>query len=61
MPIITVLIVLAAIGAITYAVVRYVPMSPGFQRLITIVVIVACVLWVLSVAGLLPNLGAVRI
>jgi hypothetical protein len=58
---ITLIIVLALIGLLTWAIVTYVPMQANFKKLIIVVVIVVIILWLLQVFGLLPDLNAVRV
>jgi len=61
MPIFTLIIVLVIIGAIMYAVNRWIPMQPTILKILNIAVIVAVILWLLSVFGVLPNIANIRV
>ncbi len=50
-----VLIVLLVVGVILGVVVTYVPMEPTIKRILVGVVVLALVLWLLSVFGLLDS------
>lgn len=51
MPLFSVLIILALVGLLAWALTTYIPMPDGVKRLIIIVAIAVCVLWVLSLFG----------
>lgn len=59
MEILTLLIILALLGLVAWALTTYVPMAPGMARLIQVAAIVIGVLIVLQALGLLPTLGTV--
>jgi hypothetical protein len=61
MPLISLIIILVAIGVVMWAINTYVPMSPGMKNLLNIVVVIAVVLWLLRVFGVLGSLGAVTV
>lgn len=61
MSLISVIIVIALIGVILWAVRKYVPMDENIKTLLTIVVVVVLVFWVLSLFGILPDLNAIRV
>jgi hypothetical protein len=61
MSLISIIIIIAAIGVIMFAVNKYVPMAPNIKTLLNIVVVVILALWVLSLFGLLPDLNAIRV
>lgn len=48
----TVIISLALLGLLVWAVTKFIPMPPAFQKLITIVAVVVAVVYVLNVLGL---------
>jgi hypothetical protein len=54
MPIIVLIFWLAVIGLATYLVLRFVPMNDAMKQFLPWVVIVICIIWVLTIIGLLP-------
>jgi hypothetical protein len=61
MPLVSVIIIIALIGVIVWAVTKYIPMDPNFKTLIVILSIVVVVVWLLSLTGLLPDLNAIKV
>lgn len=61
MPILHLIVILALIGFLMWAVNRYVPMSPGMKNLLNIAVIVAVIIWLLQLFGVLGGLSDVRV
>ena len=61
MPIFTLILVLVIIGFIMWAVNSYIPMSAGIKKVLNIAVIVAVILWLLSIFGVLPNIANIRV
>jgi hypothetical protein len=61
MPLIHLFIILVVIGVILWAVNSYIPMQTTIKKIINVVVILCVVLWLLSVFGILGDVGAVRI
>jgi hypothetical protein len=61
MSLISLIVIIVAIGVILWAVNKYIPMEPNIRNLLTIVVIVILVLWLLSLFGILPDLNAIRV
>lgn len=59
MSIIGLIVVLAVIGLLLWAIETIIPMDPKIRQIIRVVVIVAVCLWLLQVVGLLP--GSLRI
>jgi len=60
MPLIQLIVVLVVIGLILYLVETLLPIDPGIKQVIRIVVVIAVILWLLSLVGLLPQrIGAV--
>jgi len=47
----TIVIVLAIVGVIVWAIQTYVPMPPIFKGLISVIVIIAVLLWLLDFVG----------
>jgi hypothetical protein len=48
---ISLLITLVIIGVCLYLVTTYIPMAPPIKTIITVVVVLACVVWLLNVFG----------
>lgn len=61
MPVISLIIIIALIGVLMWAVNKYVPMAPNIKTLLNIVVVVVLVFWVLSLFGILPDLNQIRV
>jgi len=60
MPIIHIILVLAVIGLLVWAITTLIPMDPKFAQIIRVVAIVAACLWLLSVVfGF--NIASVRV
>lgn len=58
MSILMLLLVLAVIGVITWALTTYVPMPQAIKTVIVIVAVIACVIYAMHAMGLgLPNPG----
>jgi len=59
MDVLGLLLILALLGLATWAIVTFIPMPAGFQRLIIIVAVVVAVVYVLNAFGIfkLPNLA----
>jgi hypothetical protein len=60
MALIQVVVVLILVGVLLWAVTTYLPMEAHLKNLVVVVVVIACVLWLLSVFGLLP-VGPLRV
>lgn len=61
MTLINLIVVLAVVGVLLWALNTYVPMDAAIKRIINIVVVIAVILWLLKVFGLLAGLGAVTV
>lgn len=61
MPLVQLIVLLVVVGVILWAINRYIPMDATIKRIVNIVVIVAVCVYLLSIFGLLPNLGAIRV
>lgn len=61
MPIIQLIIVLALVGVILWAVNTYVPMQSQIKTIINVVVVIAVILWLLQAFGLLAGLHTARV
>jgi hypothetical protein len=61
MSILTILLVLIAVGVILWLVKNYIPMDGKIRKIINIVVIGVTIFWLLKVLGVFAYLGQVRI
>lgn len=61
MSLISVIIIIAVIGVIVWAINKYVPMPENFKTLLNIFAVVAVIVWVLSLFGLIPDLNAIKV
>lgn len=61
MPILTILLVLVAVGVILWLVNSYIPMQPTIKRILNIVIIIIVVIWLLKISGVLGYLSGARI
>lgn len=55
------IIVVVLVGAILWAVNKYIPMDETVRKILNVVVIIALVIWILSVFDILPDLNAIRV
>jgi hypothetical protein len=55
------ILVLALLGVITWAVITYIPMPKGFKNLIVIVAVVVAVVYVLNAFGVIGRLPDMRV
>lgn len=61
MPLIQFVIVLVVIGVILWAINNFIPMQATMKRILNAVVIIAVIIWILSVFGIIPSLQGIRI
>ena len=61
MPLIQLIIALVVVGVILWAVNTYIPMDATIKKILNIVVIIAVILWLLSVFGVIGSLQGIRI
>jgi hypothetical protein len=61
MSLISLVIILIVIGVLMWLVNTYIPIAPPFKQIINVVVIIAVVLWLLSVTGVLGGVGDVKV
>ena len=61
MSLISLVVVLIVIGVLLWLVQTQIPMDATIRKIIFIVVIVAVCIWVLTVFGLMPDLGVIRV
>ena len=61
MPVINLIIILAVIGVLLWLVNQYIPMEGTIKKILNAVVIIATVLWLLSVFGIFNGFSTYRI
>jgi hypothetical protein len=61
MPLIQLVLVLIAVGVILWVINSYIPMQATIKKILNVVVVIAVILWLLSVFGLIGNLSTIRI
>jgi hypothetical protein len=61
MPLIQVVLVLIVVGVLLWLINRFIPMQATIKSILNGVVVVAVVLWLLSVFGLFNNLAHIRV
>jgi hypothetical protein len=54
MPLLQLIVVLIVIGLILYLVESLLPLDPAIKQVIRVVVVLAVILWLLSLVGLIP-------
>lgn len=61
MPLIQLVLVLVVVGVILWVINSYIPMQSTIKTILNAVVIIAVILWLLSVFGLIGNISTIRI
>jgi len=61
MPLIQLVIFLVVVGVVLWVINSYIPMQSTIKKILNLVVIIAVILWLLSVFGLIGNLSTIRI
>ena len=61
MPLIQIVVTLVVVGVLLWLVNRYIPMQATIKSILNGVVVIAVVLWLLSVFGLFHSLSKIRI
>jgi len=61
MSLITIIVTLAVVGVILWAINTYIPMASPIKKIINIVVVVVLVLWLLQVFGVIGNVNGVTL
>lgn len=51
-----VVIVLVVVGFLMWLINNFIPMAPAIKSILNIVVIIAIIVWLLTVFGIIPNL-----
>ena len=61
MPLLNLVIVLVVVGVGLWVINSYIPMQSTIKKILNVVVVIAVVLWLLSVFGLIGDLSTIRI
>jgi cation transporter-like permease len=61
MPLVTLVVVLIVVGVLLWLVNNYIPMDRKIKSILNAVVVIAVVLWLLSVVGLLDGIMDYRV
>lgn len=61
MPLVQVVVVLAVVGVVLWMVNRFIPMQSTIKSILNAVVVIAVIIWLLSVFGLIGDLSKIRI
>jgi len=61
MPLLQILMILAAVGVLLWLVNRFIPMQGTIKSMLNAVVVIAVVLWLLSIFGFLHSLSRIHI
>ena len=61
MSLISLIVTLAIVGVILWAVITYIPMEPTIRKILIIAVVVIVVFWLLQSLGLLANFQMIRV
>ncbi len=54
-------IVLVIVGLVLWVINSYIPMQSTIKRILNVVVVIAVIIWLLSVFGLIGNISSIRI
>ena len=61
MPLVHVILVLIVVGVLLWLVNSYIPMAGSIKSILNAVVIIAVVLWLLTVFGLIGEISAIKV
>ena len=61
MPLINLILILVAVGVILYLINNYIPMDPKIKSILNLVVVIAVIIWLLSVFGVIGSLSGMRV
>jgi hypothetical protein len=61
MPLINLVIVLAVVGLILWAINSYIPMQATIKKILNAVVVISVIVWLLSVFGIIGSIQGIRI
>jgi hypothetical protein len=61
MPLVTIVLILIAVGVLLWLVNTYIPMDSKIKGILNAVVVIAVVIWLLQVFGLLGSLTSIHV
>ena len=61
MPLLHLIIMLVVVGLVLWVINSYIPMQATIKRILNVVVVIAVIIWLLSVFGVIGNISAIRI
>jgi len=61
MSLISLVVVLIVVGLLLWLANSYIPMDLKIKRIMNVVVVIAVVIWLLSVFGVLPDVARIRV
>jgi hypothetical protein len=61
MPLVTVVLILVAVGVVLWLINTYIPMQGTIKGILNAVVVIAVVIWLLQVFGLLDSVTGMRV
>lgn len=61
MPLIQLVIILVVVGLILWVINSYIPMQSTIKKILNVVVVIAVIIWLLSLFGLIGNLSTIRV
>lgn len=61
MPIVTIILVLIAVGVLLWGINAYIPMQGSIKKILNAVIVIAVIIWLLKVFGLMSYLMSVRV
>jgi hypothetical protein len=61
MPLIQLVLVLVAVGVILWVINSYIPMQSTIKKILNVVVVIAVIIWLMSVFGLIGDLSRIRV
>jgi len=61
MPLVTVVLILIAVGVVLWLINTYIPMDGKIKGILNAVVVIAVVIWLLQVFGLLDGITGLRV
>ena len=61
MPLVTIVLILIAVGVVLWLINNYIPMDGKIKGILNAVVVIAVVIWLLQVFGLLDSITGMRV
>jgi len=61
MPLVNVVLILIVVGVLLWLVNTYIPMDGKIKQILNAVVVIAVVLWLLTIFGLFSSLGSIKV